>query len=415
MRKNLWLLAFTLILLFIASEVALRIVFDIQPGEATSSQYFNRVDTLKVNRGLIADSLGIQIVDSLSAQIMAREIEAYHRCGKTMVNDNSIESELVGDIIEMQRPDFHSALKLHVQSAAFPATGLDSAISYYLRHPVNEYGFRSIPFRQYQGAKKKVLLLGDSFTWGYAASNVFASFSDNLLAKGYAVYNTGITATDPVQYHQIANKYIPLLLPDVVVMNIYLGNDVQYYSRVPRPYVPQVYSTNAGMLQTNFNGITVADPDSVFNIINDYIHIPVENSWFARMCSYTAIGSLLWRVGVYLGKVVPTSNRYRNMWEEAGNMRIAKPDINQKVRMVQQLCDDHGARLLVCVIPSMNQAYSLTGPERFQGFLDSIPYHLSPVKRGGYRLNYDGHFNDEGHEEYSTFLYDLIEDTIISR
>ena len=59
--------------------------------------------------------------------------------------------------------------------------------------------------------KKKVLMLGDSFLYGHSAENFTSSFANNLLAKGYYVYNTGISGADVTQYKAIADKYIPII------------------------------------------------------------------------------------------------------------------------------------------------------------------------------------------------------------
>ncbi|MES2621327.1 MAG: hypothetical protein V4615_10790 [Bacteroidota bacterium] len=412
MLKNLKLLLATFFILFILAEVVLRLFVHIYPGEKYSSDYFIDVDSLQLKHGFDADSNGIMKIEALTAAAISERIQVYQQTGKitAIADTESIEVyDLADHIIRMQNPDFKGDLKSYITRPQFPATDLDSAIQHYLRHPINEYGFRSIPFRTYNSGKKKVLLLGDSFTWGHSASNMFLSFADNLLAKGYAVYNTGITCTDPVQYHQVAEQYVPMLKPDVVIMNVYLINDIQYYSRKPIPFAPQMRPSNAGNLQTDFNGITVVDPDSVYNIIEDNTKIPSADSWFNKICSYTSTGTLLWRVCAKLEWVNRTGKKYLSVWNEAKKIEKDKPDVNDRVRMVQKICDEQGAKLLVCVIPYWNQFSTLTGPSAFKGLFDNIPYHLSPVPLSGYQQRYDGHFNDEGHKTYAEFLDSLIQ------
>lgn len=413
MLKNLKLLSATFFILFILLEVALRLFFDIYPGEKYHSPYFTQVDSLVVYHGFDADSYGIMKIDSKAAEIISDRINTWHTSGK-IVATNDTECKQVYDLvhyaIDFEKPEFACSLKSFISRKDFPANDLDSGIVYYLSHPVNADGFRSIPFRNYRSGKKKVLLLGDSFTWGFSAKNLYSSFADNLLAKGYAVYNTGITATDPVQYQQIAKKYVPVLKPDVVVMNVYLNNDIQYYYRKPIPYIPQLIPSNGGLLQTSFEGITLSTPDSVYAVISNNVKIPVENSWFHRLCSYTSTTTLIWRVLAKFHRVNEHSNKYNFIWDAAVKTRTVQPDVNERVRVVQKLCDENGAKLLVCVIPYMNQVGLLTGPSAFKFLFDSIPYHLSPVSKKGYQKGYDGHFNDEGHKEYAEFLDSLMRD-----
>ncbi len=402
-----------MLLLFALSEFVLRKVFHIYPGEKFYSEYFTRVDTLIIKHGFEADSTGIMKVERLAAETINNRLQHYiQQGGKTVeiADSESVEVyNLAEQYLDFHNSDFRGALKDLTLSKYFPSTQLDSAIAFYLLHPINDEGFRSIPFKQYNQAKKKVLLLGDSFTWGHSASNMLYSFSDNLLAKGYAVYNTGITCTDPVQYQLVAEKYVSLLKPDFVVMNVYLGNDVQYYTRKPIPYFPQMIPTNAGNLMTDFNGVEVTSVDSVYQIIADNVRIPSEKSWFNKFCSFTSFGTLLWRVLTKLNLADPYSDRFANVWRKGETLKLAKPDVNNRVRVIQKLCDENTATLLVCVIPYINQAKMFIGPRHFNGLFDSIPHFLSPVARDGYENRHDGHFNNIGHKEYSEFLDHLID------
>lgn len=414
MAKNLKLLAITLLLLFVVAEVVLRTVFHVVPGQQYNTRYFTPVPEgqLVVKHGFDADSAGIQKVEDLATDVINQRIQHFVETGEYVaVADTESDNvySLAGYSAQFTLPDFENDLKTYTQAKGFPATDLDLAIQHYLTHPVNVHGFRSIAFSSYQSGKKKVLLLGDSFTWGHSATNMYSSFADNLLAKGYAVYNTGITCTDPVQYQLVAEKYIPLLKPDFVIMNVYLGNDVHYYNREVKPFVPTMIPTNAGNLTNDFNGITLSNADSIYAVISDGLAIPTNESWVNKFCSFTAIGTLTWRVAAKFNLVNRQSNKFGSLWSRSSSLALPKPDVNQRTRNIQRICTDNGATLVVSVIPYLNNLTILTGPETFEGFMDSLPYFVTNIAKSGYELQPDGHFNNEGHKAYAGFLAHLMD------
>jgi len=74
----------------------------------------------------------------------------------------------------------------------------------------------------------RILLLGDSFTWGLSA-DVGQGWAERLKAHlepdGFVVWNTGITASGTNQALGIAERYLSILKPSVVVLGFYMGND----------------------------------------------------------------------------------------------------------------------------------------------------------------------------------------------
>lgn len=96
--------------------------------------------------------------------------------------------------------------------------------------------------------KPTILFIGDSHTFGIDARPIQERRFVSLVERaGYLTYNTGIGGLDVVQYGLIANKYIPELTPDYVVLMLYLGNDI---NRPPTPVAPGKHLH----FQTNFGG-----------------------------------------------------------------------------------------------------------------------------------------------------------------
>jgi len=126
-----------------------------------------------------------------------------------------------------------------LQAGAGDAFGID----------INSDGFRGNAFKLAETPRTKVLLIGDSFTWGAGANPITASFADCLQDAGYYIYNAGIPGTDPAQYARVARKYIPLLKPNVVVVCLYMGNDLRLYPHPVQPHRNLFYMTNFGMIR----------------------------------------------------------------------------------------------------------------------------------------------------------------------
>jgi len=173
----------------------------------------------------------------------------------------------------------------------------------YIKDPINKEGFRSIPFDRYENTDKiKVLLIGDSYAWGLSAEPIFNSYADVLLSKGYLVFNTGISGTDPAQYSAIAKKYIPILKPDIVLVNFYVANDFMFYKRPPLMSEPIEYATNEGfILSAPYGKFLTFDEDVKY--YKSLTTLPDrEKDSFNNWCSRSRVcSSLLWPILVSVG------------------------------------------------------------------------------------------------------------------
>lgn len=109
------------------------------------------------------------------------------------------------------------------------------------RSPVN---FTSNVLDSIRKEKKIILALGDSYTEGCCADPVGNSFIDliNENARHYFILNFGVGSTAPIHYKGILNKYVDLIKPDLVLVNLYLGNDIIPFKMVSPPNIPQSYA-----------------------------------------------------------------------------------------------------------------------------------------------------------------------------
>jgi len=108
----------------------------------------------------------------------------------------------------------------------------------------NRLGF---PGRDFRADKKsgvlRVAALGDSFAVGptvSAGDNYLSLLEDALPAT--EVYNFGVSGTAPREYSLILHKYVWTYRPDLVLVSIFVGNDVTEVMATPRQMDPRQFS-----------------------------------------------------------------------------------------------------------------------------------------------------------------------------
>jgi len=293
----------------------------------------------------------------------------------------------------------------------------DSILINYLKHPINKEGFRSIEFKKHEGtSKKRILLIGDSFTWGMSSNPIYKSFADNLLARGYLVYNTGIPGTDPAQYAAIAKKYIPILEPDLVIVNFYVGNDFMSYERVVEKDKPHEYYTNIGFVNAYPAG-EFLKPNELFEYYSSIKKIP-QTSLFNLFCSKTNVGThILWRIGFELGFIKHEKLKAYLKTQNMGVLEKAK--ITQKYfQEIQLITAKNNVECLNITIPEVPFSLNKKAIIKNKGYkrkalnlvFENILYiHPKNIIINDYK-NSDGHFNNNGHSKFTLFLEKKIQD-----
>lgn len=97
---------------------------------------------------------------------------------------------------------------------------------------INSLGFRDCEFAENKNAKIRIVCIGDSFTfgWGVELSESWPKVLEaNLRGESYdvEVLNLGQPGASPIEYERIAQKAIPLLHPDLVIVGILQIDDLQ--------------------------------------------------------------------------------------------------------------------------------------------------------------------------------------------
>ena len=415
--KELLLLVVSAIIVLMISEVVLRWGFGFKPYNHQRLVYLKEVKDLKLLTGYIADSDGITRADSQVAADIARSISLLKNDPQKLRSfqlpdtvDPSIYYSIYNscDIIY---GDTNSAFaRAYQQIVSIPnsqRTDLQQGILQYVDEPYNRDGYRSIPFRDYKSGKKKVLLLGDSFTWGGVAEPISNCFADLLLTMGYTVYNTGIPATDPEQYRAVAKKYIQILKPDVVVVNLFTGNDVSNYERRVQPFAPVYYPTNAGNIMACPQGLYFNNMKEAYHITLSWYKIPTEKNWFNRLCAQTSVTSVFWSVLATYDWVEKESELLKTYNAKTGKFRESGPVCQRIVSDIKQLAAHNNAQFIYSQIPDYTKK-GMHLPKDEPGYADTLTYFVPSVKAEDYS-GVGGHFNNKGHYKYALYLQHLID------
>jgi hypothetical protein len=274
---------------------------------------------------------------------------------------------------------------------------------------VNSEGFRSPCFCALDSNKKRVLLIGDSFTWGMSAqpveNNCYADILRNETA--FEIINTGIPAADPVQYAAIAQKYIPTLKPDYVLVIFFMGNDLMMYDRPSIPGEPYCYPTNAGAILADIDG-------KHFSNVNDaYRYVAFEKYYLKNtgniaetIISKSALLSRLYSLKYRIEEKI----RYEKNVKNTG---ITKKYLNK----IKQVCAGNNVPVKYVLIPEVKEAdWPLENyVKKYADLLqdsslrnDWILFENSKDNFMGYP---DAHLNNKGHRYYGDKLKAFLKNT----
>lgn len=128
------------------------------------------------------------------------------------------------------------------QSLLFPA---NSEVNYktaefQITARINHLGFRDYEYPLQKGKKYRILVIGDSFTFGWGV-NIEDTWVKLLEAKLQSenpeveVLNLGRSGGSPENYAAIAKQVIPVLKPDLVIIALLQGNDLSQLLPVNKP------------------------------------------------------------------------------------------------------------------------------------------------------------------------------------
>lgn len=285
---------------------------------------------------------------------------------------------------------------------------------------INRAGFRSPEFDAVLAVAARgttVVLLGDSFTWGGTAVPITRSFADLLRTAGYTVHNLGIPGTGPRQYRKVAETYLPRLSPDVVVVGLYLGNDILIREWEPPPGRPLYYVIEGGSWITPFD----EDGNYLENLEIAYEYYHNKFGRVRRFLRETATGTLIIKAArIVMTRIYERPTRLVRA-ETAGPPNPLERDLSARyahtyteLGEIQTLAEKQGARYFTLVLPALGEG-CLTSPDFSLEVQRSTLRELHPVYIDLSNRHYNGvsdcHLNNEGHAAVAQALMRLLQTT----
>lgn len=220
----------------------------------------------------------------------------------------------------------------------------------------NTGGWRVV---EQQGTGSRVAMVGDSFVFGMGL-NQGGTYPDAVArCTGHTVRNYGMSATGLDTYYVIMDQLLPAYDPDVVIVTIYLGNDVHDLATTTWPQTtPDGYP-----LQIKYvNGVVLGDRQLLS--VNA---APYRTPWLRDFH--------LWHFA---------HRAYAQL-----TRRSAPPDTRTALRLIdgmRALAAAHGWRLVLVTVPDAQEGYTLP--------LDDA-LHL-PLFADDHYLVAGGHWNARG-------------------
>lgn len=315
---------------------------------------------------------------------------------------SSNEDERSTKITAYDQSEFRKRI-IAAQVAKQP-TAFDSLLLQYLFSPINSSGFRSISFSARIKNKRKILLLGNSFTWGKDGIPCFNSFAEILLSRGYLVYNTGIVSTDPVHYVSVMKAYMDSIQPDIVIVNFSVNDKMHYKHAATEIY----HHTNAGLLSAYPNN-TYINAREAYELELELSKIPSTNL-FNKFCSTTAITTRFWCFALQKNWVTYYSYK-AEAYKKRGIPNEEFPVGGLYVDQVRELCRIKNIPCIVSAIPDIYHYYERYPELTYKEVFRATPFfEIQTLSREDYSTYPgDDHLNNSGHKKYADFLQQLID------
>ena len=267
---------------------------------------------------------------------------------------------------------------------------------------INSDGFRSPDFNKLDSTKRKILFIGDSFTWGLSAMPVTDHCFVDLVRNetNYEVINLGIPATDPPQYEALAAKYIPRFKPAITFVVFFMGNDLLTEDRKVTPDEPFYYYTNAGAISADIDGIHFKSAQAAYNYgMNERYFLHHPKNVFEWVISKSALLSRLYSVKF----------RIKEKMEYEAAVKDSHITKNY-LKQIQEIARQNNVPVKFILVPEYKDADR--SPESYLAKYADIlldkdlknDWIILPNTKANFRDYPDGHLNNQGHRHYADFI-----------
>lgn len=265
-----------------------------------------------------------------------------------------------------------------------------------------------------KAGKKLVFIIGDSFVEGVSDGHYNTVFIERLRQADTTTLflNFGIGGADPLSYKLVAEKYVPLLKPDLVLI-AFCWNDVMYADRIATPYIPMYYQTNIGWFSSNvpysFSGkpnVILPSADSAFNYYKSWYFIDPAESKLAWLCSKNPLAAKAY-----------TSDKRLPDYRDPNTEKYITTVSHKHIKAIDSICIANGTKMSIAFIPDIAKADTIQTLAQnhseykhvFHEYLPRVHFIQNTITRADYISDHNQHFNEGGNAKYATFLQQVIQ------
>ena len=279
---------------------------------------------------------------------------------------------------------------------------------------INSQGYRQPEFEREKGQRPRVLVIGDSFTFGVAVEGeeAYPRVLEQLLkteaGEKVEVINAGVPARYVDEYYLELRERGLALEPDVVIVGFFVGNDIDGIGALGNVWT-----------KVDENGLPL-EIDRPDRVDDGYLVRRVSRRrWYLPVIRNSHIAQLLYETGRTIHQLVDpprlkVDSIYEPIYDHATEQLVER--VEELFLVMAQVTRESGADFLVVMIPAREQVYAgrWQGGERFDwdkpqriftkfftdadiSFIDLLPFFGAAPDGDALYFEDDKHWTSRGH------------------
>lgn len=278
---------------------------------------------------------------------------------------------------------------------------------------------------------KKILILGDSFTFGYGVeqNESYPEVLEKLLGGNYVVINSGYADGYSPDTEYVYLNYEGLNFdPDIIIMGFFIGNDItdlrnNKWLKLDDNDLPLKISSDIYHVDDD-NRLRFKDDDKI--VKGKYPPILYKINNFLNYNSHFYIlfkNELKYTLNLFKEQDVSLVESIYKNDSDLESFWIKDEDILNKINLISK---SKNKTFIVVLIPSIDQVknkqidnYNFTIPnDRIMDFgnrhnltvIDLLPYFSQQDNPKKFYYKFDPHWNSKGHKFAAEIIYKKLED-----
>ena len=282
---------------------------------------------------------------------------------------------------------------------------------------INSSGYRQAEFEPHKDAQQRILVVGDSFTFGYGVGEEesyprvlereLAQVRTGSRRSPIEVINAGVPAWWLDAYYLYLKEYGLKLQPDLVLLGLFIGNDIDGPD-----------AQNATWLRVDTAGLPLQIGSTTTRIENGHrVRVKRRTRWKIPILRDSHVFQLLYTTQRNIRRTLKPKLKVPSLYQRtySAQTQASIKQVKKLIAAMVHLCEQRGVRFVVVLLPERGQvsatsqaAYEELDFERPQRLLaefftqQQIPYLdlLSILRKAedpaALYYRYDSHFTVEG-------------------